>query len=147
MIELSSGPEIALKPFDLQGLDWARPNDLAVIVISPSGLHLHFPMPDADVYLPGLLEGFLGSRKWMSASMGKVEGRSTSEAKAVAARANGTAGERPRKVASVEHVEQKRESGMLAQASRSPQADEATGVSAGGALHGPWPAIRPRWSA
>lgn len=105
VIELSSGLEIAFKPHDAQGLEQAKPDDLADIEISPSGLGLHFPVLDADLYLPSLLEGFLGSRKWMAASMGKVGGRTTSEAKAVAARANGKLGGRPRKAAAVEHAQ------------------------------------------
>ena len=43
------------------GLDQAKPDDLVDIEISPSGLGLHFPKLDADLYLPALLEGALGS--------------------------------------------------------------------------------------
>jgi hypothetical protein len=39
---------------------------LSKIEISPSGLGLHFPAIDADLYLPALLDGFLGSRRWMA---------------------------------------------------------------------------------
>jgi hypothetical protein len=63
VIGLSSGVEIAFKPHQAQGLEAAKPEDLAEIDISPSGLGLHFPMLDADLYLPALLEGFLGSRR------------------------------------------------------------------------------------
>jgi hypothetical protein len=52
---------------------------------------------DADLYLPALLEGFLGSRRWMAARMGKVGGAVSSEAKAAPARANGRLGGRPKK--------------------------------------------------
>jgi len=47
----------------------ARPAQLAGIEISPSGLGLHFPQLDANLYLPALLEGFLGSRQWMASAM------------------------------------------------------------------------------
>lgn len=63
VIALSSGLEIAFKLHDAQGLELARPAQLAEIEISPSGLGLHFPKLDADLYLPALLEGFLGSRR------------------------------------------------------------------------------------
>lgn len=98
VIGLSSGLEIAFKPHDAQGLEGAKLDDLAEIEISPSGLGLHFPLLDADLYLPALLEGFLGSRRWMASELGKSGGQSTTAAKAAAARANGKLGGRPRKV-------------------------------------------------
>ena len=51
---------------------------MSEIEISPSGLGIHFPRLDADLYLPALLEGFLGSRLWMAAEMGKRGGKATS---------------------------------------------------------------------
>ncbi|MFO1292864.1 MAG: DUF2442 domain-containing protein [Rubrivivax sp.] len=96
VIELSSGLGVSFDPHDAQGLQQARPQDLRAIEISPSGLGLHFPALDADLYLPALLEGFLGSRAWMAAAMGKAGGRRSSEAKAAAARANGRLGGRPK---------------------------------------------------
>ena len=54
---------------------------------------------DADLYVPGLLEGFLGSEKWMASRLGQVGGRSRSRAKQVAARLNGRLGDRPQKTA------------------------------------------------
>ena len=62
VIELSSGIEIAFRPHDAQGLERAKPDDMKEIEISPSGLRIHFPQLDVDLYLPALLEGFLGSR-------------------------------------------------------------------------------------
>lgn len=55
--------EVAFKACDAQGLENAKPEDLHGIEISPSGLGLHFPALDADLYLPALLNGFLGSRR------------------------------------------------------------------------------------
>lgn len=97
VIDLSTGVSIAFKPHDAQGLEGAKPKQLNKIEISPSGLGLHFPAIDADIYLPGLLEGFLGSRSWMAAQLGKVGGSATSRAKTAAVRANGKLGGRPRK--------------------------------------------------
>ena len=101
VIGLSSGLEIAFKPHDAQGLQGARPTQLARIEVSPSGLGIRFPDMDADLYLPALLEGFLGSRQWMASNMGKAGGRATSANKASAARANGRLGGRPRKAPAV----------------------------------------------
>lgn len=102
VILLSTGLEIGFKPHDAQGLEAARPAQLVDIEISPSGLGLHFPQLDADLYLPALLQGFLGSRQWMAQAMGKVGGKAVTPQKADAARANGRLGGRPRKIRAVE---------------------------------------------
>ena len=95
----SSSITVSFKPQDAQGLDDAKPEQLAKIEISPSGLGLHFPKLDADLYLPSLLEGFLGSRRWMAAQLGKAGGQARSVAKVAAVRANGKLGGRPKKAA------------------------------------------------
>ena len=82
---------------DAQGLENAHPADLSDAQISASGLGVHFPKIDADIYIPALLEGFLGSKRWMAAQMGKVGGKASTEEKASAARENGKRGGRPRK--------------------------------------------------
>ncbi len=97
-IELSTGLTISFRPKDAQGFDLAKPEQLTRIEISPSGLGLYFPAIDADIYLPSLLEGFLGSRRWMAAQLGRKGGSATSRAKTAAARVNGRLGGRPRKV-------------------------------------------------
>ena len=99
VIDLSSKLTISFSPQDAQGLQKAKPSDLEEIEISPSGFGLHFPKLDADLYVPGLLEGFLGSTKWMAARLGEVGGQSRSRAKKAASRANGRLGGRPRKAA------------------------------------------------
>jgi hypothetical protein len=101
VIDLSSGLEVAFRANDAQGLEHAKPSELSKIEISPSGLGIHFPLLDADLYLPALLEGFLGSRRWMAAQMGKAGGKVSSKAKAAAARRNGKLGGRPRKLKEV----------------------------------------------
>jgi hypothetical protein len=97
VIALASGLQIAFAPRDAQGLEQAGAEDLLDARISPSGLGVHFPRLDADLYVPALLEGFLGSQRWMAAQRGRIGGQSQSEAKARAARANGKLGGRPRK--------------------------------------------------
>lgn len=97
VIELSSGLEIAFPPDAAQGLTEGTPEQLADIELSPSGLGVHFPRLDADLYLPALLQGLLGSRRWTAAELGRSGGRKSTEAKAAAARRNGRLGGRPRK--------------------------------------------------
>lgn len=97
VVELSSKLIVSFAPGDAQGLEDSKPSQLEHIKISPSGFGLHFPELDADVYIPGLLEGFLGSSKWMAARLGTEGGKSRSRAKKAASRANGKLGGRPRK--------------------------------------------------
>jgi hypothetical protein len=99
VVALSNGLDLGF-PADLaQGLAGAKPSDLADIEISPTGLGLHWPRLDADLYLPALMAGVFGTRRWMAQVMGKAGGRSTSSAKQMAARENGKLGGRPRKLA------------------------------------------------
>jgi hypothetical protein len=97
VVELRSGYEVAFPPRRAQGLEKAKPSDLDVIEISPSGFGLHFPKLDADLWLPALLDGVFGSRRWMAARLGARGGKVKSKAKGRAARANGKLGGRPRK--------------------------------------------------
>lgn len=94
---MSRGLELAFSPKHAQGMEHAHPADLVDAEISPSGLGIHFPHLDADVYLPALLEGFLGTKSWLAAQAGKVGGESKSGPKAAAARQNGKLGGRPKK--------------------------------------------------
>jgi hypothetical protein len=98
-IHLSSKLIVSFSPGDVEGLEDARPSQLNEIEISPSGFGIYFPAVDADVYVPGLLEGFLGSKTWMASRLGQVGGRSSSKAKKAASRANGRLGGRPKKAA------------------------------------------------
>ena len=69
VVRLSTGLDVAFAPRDAQGLEAATPEQLSAIEITPSGLGLHFPKLDADLYLPALLDGYLGSRSWASARL------------------------------------------------------------------------------
>jgi hypothetical protein len=97
VIQLNTKLDVAFAPRDAEGLENARPSQLEPIEVSPSGLGIHFPKLDADIYIPALLEGFLGSRSWMASRLGKLGGRARSAAKTSAARRNGQLGGRPRK--------------------------------------------------
>ena len=82
-----------------EGLSEASHDDLAEIVIEGAGLGLHWPRIDADVYVPGLLQGLLGSKRWMATHLGGLGGKAKSPAKAAAARENGRKGGRPKRAA------------------------------------------------
>ncbi len=98
VVRLHSGLELAIPPHLVEGLADATPDALAEIEISPSGLGLHWPQLDADLYVPALLEGQFGSKQWMARQLGAAGGRSRSQAKRNAAKANGAKGGRPRKI-------------------------------------------------
>ncbi|HRE45601.1 MAG TPA: DUF2442 domain-containing protein [Terricaulis sp.] len=97
VIELSNHIEIAFPAAAAQGLKGASAADLAKIEITGAGTGIHFPRLDADLYVPALLEGMLGSRRWMAAQLGAKGGSATSIEKQQAARANGKLGGRPKK--------------------------------------------------
>lgn len=97
VVALASGIELTFSPSQVQGLEQACPADLQRAEISPSGQGIHFPLLDADIHIPSLLDGFLGSRSWVASEMGKRGGAVSSEAKAAASRENGKLGGRPRK--------------------------------------------------
>jgi len=94
-IHLSSKLTVSFSPRDVEGLEDARPSQLNKIEISPSGFGIHFPAVDPDIYVPALVEGFLGSKTWMASRLGQSGGQSRSKAKKTASRANGKLGGRP----------------------------------------------------
>ena len=99
VIELSSKLIVSVSPNDVGGIERATPSQLNEIEISPSGFGIRFPAVDADLYVPALLEGFLGSKTWMASRLGHIGGQSRSKAKQTASRTNGKLGGRAKKAA------------------------------------------------
>jgi hypothetical protein len=97
VIRLSSNLEVSFSPRDAQGLEHATPAKLQDTQVTPSGFGIHFPKLDVDLYVPAILEGFLGSKKWMASRLGQLGGASRSKAKRAASKTNGALGGRPRK--------------------------------------------------
>lgn len=95
-IKLATGVELAIPRKLLQGLESATPEQAAEVEIWGPGSSLHWESLDVDHYVPSLIEGILGNRRWMS-ELGKRGGAARSEAKTQAARKNGRKGGRPRK--------------------------------------------------
>jgi len=98
VITLQGGCEFGFPVALAEGLAGAPRSKLAKIAISPNGLGLHWPLLDADLFVPGLIEGAFGSNRWMQ-QIGKLGGASRSTSKAKAARENGKRGGRPRESA------------------------------------------------
>ncbi|AMJ59425.1 DUF2442 domain-containing protein [Bosea sp. PAMC 26642] len=99
VLDLNTGVRLAFPTRLAEGLASAAPDDLAEIEISPTGLGLHWPRLDADLYIPALLQGVFGSKQWMAAQLGAAGGKARSDAKSAASRENGRKGGRPRKSA------------------------------------------------
>jgi hypothetical protein len=98
IVRLTTGIEIGFAPGDVEGLQGATVDELKNIIVEALGLGVHFPALDADLYVPALLEGVLGSERWMAARLGAAGGKSRSTAKASASRGNGKRGGRPSKL-------------------------------------------------
>lgn len=96
MIELTNGCLYAVPARLVQDLRDASPDNLAEVQVDGVGFNLHWPGLDVDLYVPALVAGIFGTRAWMVRELARQAGRSTSPAKAAAARANGTKGGRPR---------------------------------------------------
>lgn len=99
VIDLHTGLQLVFPARLIEGLSDASDDDLSEIVIEGAGLGLHWPRIDADVYVPGLLQGLTGSKRWMAAQLGAVGGKARTPAKSAAARENGKKGGRPKRAA------------------------------------------------
>ena len=96
ILKMSDGHRHVIPREDLQGLHSATKEQIARVEILGSGTGLHWPELDVDFYVPGLLRGVYGNKKWM-AEIGRRGGSVKSAAKKRAARANGLKGGRPRR--------------------------------------------------
>ncbi len=100
IVSLSNQRRLVLPIEELQGLGSAKRKQLENYELVGRGTGISFPDLDVDLYVPALIEGVYGNRRWM-AQLGKKGGKAKSEAKRLAARANGAKGGRPRRALAV----------------------------------------------
>ena len=100
IVGLSNGRRLVLPIEDLQGLGNATHEQIQKYELLGHGTGISFPDLDVDLYVPALIEGVYGNRRWM-AQLGKKGGRAKTEAKRMAARANGAKGGRPSRIAAL----------------------------------------------
>lgn len=98
-LDLANGCTYVFPTQLVQDLQGASQDDLADVVVDGVGFNLHWPTLDVDLYVPALVSGIFGTRAWMTRELARLAGRTTSPAKAAAARSNGAKGGRPRKIA------------------------------------------------
>jgi hypothetical protein len=94
-IVLATGVKLTIPRKLLQGLEKASLRDVGRVTIEDHGSSLHWETLDVDHYVPGLIDGVFGTRKWMAA-IGAAGGAVSTPAKREAARKNGSKGGRPR---------------------------------------------------
>ena len=97
IVGLSNGRRLVLPIEDLQGLDNATHKQLQNFELLGRGTGISFPDLDVDLYVPAMIEGVYGNRRWM-AQLGKKGGSAKTETKRKAAQANGAKGGRPKRV-------------------------------------------------
>ncbi len=99
VVDLVNGCSYAFPARLVQDLQGASDESLAEIEVDSVGFNLHWPALDVDLFVPALVSGIFGTRRWMASQLARIAGRTKSPAKAAAARLNGAKGGRPRKSA------------------------------------------------
>jgi hypothetical protein len=80
IVGLSNGRRLVIPIEDLQGLGNATHEQLQNYELLGRRTGISFPDLDVDLYVPALIEGVYGNRRWM-AQLGRKGGRAKTEAK------------------------------------------------------------------
>ncbi len=65
LLQLKSGQRLAIPVEDLEELANATDEELAAVELLGPGTGVHFPAFDGNLYVPYLVEGNRGSKRWM----------------------------------------------------------------------------------
>ncbi len=98
-LELVNGCSYAFPVELIEDLQGATETDLAAVEVDGLGFNLHWASLNVDLYVPAVVSGVFGTKAWMARELARHAGATTSPAKAIAARANGLKGGRPKKLA------------------------------------------------
>ena len=96
IVGLSNQRRLVLPLEELQDLSNATHEQLLNYELLGGGTGISFPDLNTDLYVPALIEGVYGNRRWM-ARLGSKGGAAKTPAKRLTSRANGSKGGRPRK--------------------------------------------------
>jgi hypothetical protein len=96
IVKLSNGRRLVIPTEDIQGLGTATHKQICNYELIGRGTGISFAKLEVNLYVPALIEGVYGNRRWM-AQLGQKGGKATTEAKRKAAQANGAKGGRPKK--------------------------------------------------
>jgi hypothetical protein len=97
LLQFSDGHRRAIPVEDVEGLQDATEAQRSAIEILGNGTGLHWPKLDFDLYVPTLLQGITGTKRWM-AEMGRKGGSAKTPEKRKASQVNGRLGGRPKKL-------------------------------------------------
>ncbi len=95
-VELTNGMAVSVPAAHVEGLAGASTAELREGRVLGHGTALRWDAIDADVYVPVLFRGVLGTKRWMD-ELGRAGETATSVRKTRAPRANVKKGGRPRK--------------------------------------------------
>jgi hypothetical protein len=103
VIVLESGASAIIPIGLIEILQNATPEQISDVEIAVEGLYLRWKSLDEDLFVPNLLQGIFGTRRWMDnlkehlSKAGRLGGASRSEAKRKSSAENGKKGGRPRR--------------------------------------------------
>ncbi len=95
-LDFNNGATFSFLPESVEAIALLSEEVLATVELTPSGKGLRWEEPDIDLSIQGLLLGIFGSNVWIKEIASKG-GKVKSPQKAIAAKANGRKGGRPRK--------------------------------------------------
>ena len=84
MVDLANGCSYVFPADLVQDLNGSDDAKLSKIVVDGAGFNLHWPLLDADLFVPALVAGLFGNRDWMMREMARQAGRAKSPSKASA---------------------------------------------------------------